>query len=90
MQTESGMQLILLGGPPLKSETVMGLSIDGVSRTRQVVLVPVSGTNTANKAKHHQWLFIFCSICFLLSLFFFLIHPESNRDADLKGGEMFR
>lgn len=71
MQTESGMQLILLGGPPLKSETFMGLSIDGVSRTRQVVLVPVSGTNTANKAKHHQWLFIFCSICFLLSLSFF-------------------
>lgn len=27
MQTESGMQLILLGGPPLKSETLMGLSI---------------------------------------------------------------
>lgn len=43
MQTESGMQLILLGGPPLKSETLMGLSIDGVSRMRQVVLVPVVG-----------------------------------------------
>lgn len=43
MQTERGMQLILLGGPPLKSETLMGLSIDGVSRMRQVVLVPVVG-----------------------------------------------
>lgn len=36
MQTEGEMQLILLAGPPLTSETLMGLSIDGVSGMRHV------------------------------------------------------
>lgn len=34
-------------------------------------------------------LYILQYLFFALS-FFFLIHPESNRDTDLKGGEMFR
>lgn len=72
MQTESGMQLILLGGPPLKSEKLMGLSIDGVSRTRQVVLVPVSGSTTQTQQTRpgttsgslYSAVFVFCSFFF--------------------------
>lgn len=82
------MQLILLGGPPLKSETLMGLSIDSVSRTSQVVLVPVVGHKQFCKQGQSppvalyilQYLFFCC----------FLIYPKSNRDIDLKEGEIFR
>lgn len=93
MQTESGMQLILLGGPPLESETLMGLSIDGVSRMRQVVFAPVSGTTTqTQQTRPSTTSGSLYSARFVVGFFFasFTIYPPSNWNTDLKGGEMFR
>lgn len=85
MQTERGMQLILLGGPPLKSEALMGLSIDGVSRTREVVLAPVVGQHQHERCKQGQSPPVALYVLqYLFFAFFFYIYSESKRDINVK------
>lgn len=70
MQTEGEMQFILLAGPPLMSETLMGLSIDSVSRMRHVCECQALDdyTSTVNKRRHSR--VALCIVTFLKKYIF--------------------
>lgn len=76
------MQLILFAGPPLMSETLMGLSIDSVSRMRRHVCECQAlddYASTVNKRRHSR--VALCIVTFFLkNIYIFLTGIQQDKN----------